>query len=580
MQLDHFANTLPCHSSFNHNSLYVLEFDYGGYRKPFLAQLLHKLDIDATLADILVDPEQTFLGPSMIISPLAGFNHEYIFGDTVPGPPTIQAISEEHDVNPLLEMDILLRANQIIKQEDLYFLVKAIMSTYTKVDDPNFYKRLLAFDSVVDPVLQEKILGPYYLMYNLASLVLGTNFELWKYFWSLNPVGRWDMVTEQLAMAYNAVPKLIEDFKKQSKAESIRPNKEPRSKQSKPKEDFRPEPEKTPAEIIRAMPVSDMDRKKILYELKKFESAQGQDKNNLGDWINQICTFPWGKTTAHPIDFSLLRAEMDVTHYGLPEIKDTLLEHMVIEKIAGKKVGGVLCFTGPAGTGKTSIAKTLARVSGRKCFSLPLGGVTDEAEIRGHRRTYVSSKAGRIVNILQQADCVDPVIILDEIDKSPFKGGYSPVTSALLEVLDPQQNNAFLDKYLEIPIDLTNVLFICTANDIDGVPPALRDRMEIIEFREYTIEERRTIIKDYMIPSVMKDYCLTEFPITFEDSAIEYFSTEVQLRQIELKLRKLLKRIATQIYLKQRESFTATASSIGEVFGEKIQRSNLKRIGF
>jgi ATP-dependent Lon protease len=192
----------------------------------------------------------------------------------------------------------------------------------------------------------------------------------------------------------------------------------------------------------------------------------------------------------------------------------------------------------------------------------------------------VSSKAGRIVNILQQADCVDPVIILDEIDKSPFKGGYSPVTSALLEVLDPQQNNAFLDKYLEIPIDLSNVLFICTANDIDGVPPALRDRMEIIEFREYTVEERRTIVKDYMVPSVIKDYCLTEFPISFEDSAIEYFSSEVQLRQIELKLRKLLKRVATQIYLKQRESFVATATSIGEVFGEKVQRTNLKRIGF
>lgn len=192
----------------------------------------------------------------------------------------------------------------------------------------------------------------------------------------------------------------------------------------------------------------------------------------------------------------------------------------------------------------------------------------------------MSSKAGRIVNILQQADCVDPVIILDEIDKSPFKGGYSPVTSALLEVLDPQQNNAFLDKYLEIPIDLSNVLFICTANDIDGVPPALRDRMEIIEFREYTVEERRTIVKDYMVPSVIKDYCLTEFPISFENSAIEYFSSEVQLRQIELKLRKLLKRIATQIYLKQRESFVATATSIGEVFGEKVQRTNLKRIGF
>lgn len=192
----------------------------------------------------------------------------------------------------------------------------------------------------------------------------------------------------------------------------------------------------------------------------------------------------------------------------------------------------------------------------------------------------MSSKAGRIVNILQQADCVDPVIILDEIDKSPSKGGYSPVTSALLEVLDPQQNNAFLDKYLEIPIDLSNVLFICTANDIDGVPPALRDRMETIEFRAYSLEERRTIVKDYMIPSVLKDYCLVNFPISFEESAIESLCVEIQLRQIELKLRKLLKRVATQIYLEKRSAFVATADSIGEVLGQKTQNTNLKRIGF
>jgi len=388
MSLDQFANVPSCHSSFNQSSLYVLEFDYGGFRKPFLAQMLHKLDVNLPSSDVFVDPDLTFYGPSMIIAPLDGFNHTHVYlPDSLQGAfqghPMLQAVSEEYPSNSLLEMDILLRANQIIKQEDLYFLVKAIMSTYTKVEDANFYKKLLAFDSVVDPVLQEKILGPYYLMYNLASLVLGTNFELWKFFWSLDIVGRWDMITEQLAMAYNAVPKLIEDFKKQSRAESAKPPKESRSKQNKSKEDVKSEVEKTPAEIIRTMPVSELDRKKILYELKKFESAQGQDKNNLGDWINQVCSFPWGKTTAHPIDFTLLRAEMDVTHYGLPEIKDSLLEHMVIEKIAGKKVGGVLCFTGPAGTGKTSIAKTLARVSGRKCFSLPLGGVTDEAEIRG-----------------------------------------------------------------------------------------------------------------------------------------------------------------------------------------------------
>lgn len=390
MRLDHFANIGPCHSSFNLGSLYVLDFDYGGFRKAFLAQMLHKLDVSAPSNDIYIDPDQTFYGPSMIICPLAGFNHSYCPNNlsyedhsSSEEPHLLQAINEEYAPNPLLETDILLRANQLINQEDLYFLVKAIMSTYTKIEDPDFYKKLLYFDSVVDPTLQEKIFGPYYFMYNLASLVLGLNFDLWKVFWSLEPVGRWDMITEQLAMAYNAVPKLIENFKEQSKLEAAHPPRESQSKQSRPKHNAKPESEKTPAEIVKNMPVSDSDKKKILYEIKKHDASQGQDKSNLGDWINQVCSFPWGKTTAHPIDFSTLRAEMDITHYGLPEIKDSLLEHMVIEIIAGKKVGGVLCFTGPAGTGKTSIAKTLARVSGRKCFSLPLGGVTDEAEIRG-----------------------------------------------------------------------------------------------------------------------------------------------------------------------------------------------------
>ncbi len=294
-------------------------------------------------------------------------------------------------------------------------------------------------------------------------------------------------------------------------------------------------------------------REKLLYELKKLSRATGQEANNLLDWTDQVLSFPWGVTRAKEIDFSSLRSLMDSTHYGLNEVKDILTEHLVIEKITGRQTGGVLCFTGPAGTGKTSIAKSIATASNRLCFSLPLGGLTDEAEVRGHRRTYVSSKAGRIVSILQQAKCMDPLIILDEIDKTPMRGAYSPVTAAFLEILDPQQNSSFSDRYLELPIDLSKVLFICTANEEADIPPALKDRMEIIRFREYTKEERRIILTKYMIPNIFAEYNLLASPydydIKFADEAISMLIEEVQLRQIELNVRRLLKKAATSIYL-------------------------------
>lgn len=381
MSMDHFAHVPACHSSFNVGSLYVVDYDYGNFRKPFLVQLLHKLDNASLPGEPEDEPGRTFSGPSMVICPLEGNNHDYVIDPTTGGI-FLHAAKEEYEADPQLEIDILLRAEQIVKREDLYYLVRVLMRAFTRVDSPDFYVRLLDFDAIVDSDLKDKILGPYYFMYNLASLVLNTNMELWAAFWAAPMPLRWDFITEQLARAYNALPNAIADYKEEVTKADIKPAKEPRASKPKPK----PEPAKqelTPHEIAMTLPISEIDRKKLMYEIKKYETAQGQDKNNLGDWIYQVTNFPWGKSTAHPIDFSTLRTEMDATHYGLPDIKDSLLEHMVIEAIAGKKVGGVLCFTGPAGTGKTSIAKTLARVSGRKCFSLPLGGVTDEAEIRG-----------------------------------------------------------------------------------------------------------------------------------------------------------------------------------------------------
>lgn len=228
-----------------------------------------------------------------------------------------------------------------------------------------------------------------------------------------------------------------------------------------------------------------------------------QEASVIRTYLDTVLDLPWNTATKDKISVTKLRKELDKSHFGLAKIKERIIEQLAVTKLRGSQDGQIICFAGPPGVGKTSIAQSIAKAIGRKSQRIALGGVRDEAEIRGHRRTYIGSIPGRIMTAIQNAGSNNPVLILDEIDKlaSDYKGD---PTSALLEVLDSEQNNKFVDHYIDIPFDLSNVMFITTANDVSQIPAPLRDRMEIIELDSYTREEKFNIAKSILFQSSLK----------------------------------------------------------------------------
>ena len=300
-------------------------------------------------------------------------------------------------------------------------------------------------------------------------------------------------------------------------------------------------------ERLEITPFPESIREKVAEEVSRLENMPGNstEASMLKDYVSWVFKVPWNKSSNKDFSLKNLRGELDTTHYGLADVKDYLIEHMCLEKLKGSPSGAILCFSGPPGTGKSSIAKTLARASGREFQSIALGGVSDESEIRGHRRTYLASRPGRIIAGLCNANTMNPVVLLDEVDK--IDGSRGSPSAALLEVLDPEQNKAFIDRYLELEIDLSNILFICTANYEEQIPPPLRDRMEFIRFREYTEEERLVILNKYILPKSIADYCVGSLDIEWTDEILEELSKTKQVRQIEQRVRRLLRVAATNI---------------------------------
>ncbi|MFY9223668.1 MAG: endopeptidase La [Blastocatellia bacterium] len=309
-----------------------------------------------------------------------------------------------------------------------------------------------------------------------------------------------------------------------------------------------------------------------LRQLKKLERMHpdAAEAAMLRNYLDVLVNLPWSKFSKDNLDLKKAEVILNEDHYGLEKVKERILEALAVRKLKEKAKGPILCLVGPPGVGKTSLGRSIARALGRKFVRLSLGGVHDEAEIRGHRRTYVGSMPGRIVQAIQQAGTNNPLIMLDEIDKvhSDFRGDPS---SALLEVLDPEQNNSFRDNYLGVTFDLSNVMFMTTANVLDTIQPALRDRMEIIRLSGYTEIEKLAIVKTHVLKKQMEENGITNKHLALADSAIKslinQYTRESGLRQLEREVGSICRKIARKVAEGEDKLVRVTSKNVHEFLG-------------
>jgi ATP-dependent Lon protease len=322
-------------------------------------------------------------------------------------------------------------------------------------------------------------------------------------------------------------------------------------------------------------------KEKAEIELRRLEgmppvSAEAGVSRNYVDWL---LAMPWKKASREIRDIGRAEKVLHEDHYGLEKIKDRILEFLAVRQLVRKTTGTILCFVGPPGTGKTSLARSIARATGRRFVRLSLGGVRDEAEIRGHRRTYIGAFPGQIIQMMRKAATVNPVLLLDEVDKmaADFRGDPA---GALLEVLDPEQNNTFHDHYLDVEYDLSKVFFICTANVTHSIPPALLDRMEVIQLSGYTPQEKLEIARQFLVPRQVDKHGVKRFDVTFSEDAImlliERYTREAGVRNLEREIASVCRKLARRALrerLKKGTEIEVTPELVGTLLGKPRFRS-------
>ncbi len=316
-------------------------------------------------------------------------------------------------------------------------------------------------------------------------------------------------------------------------------------------------------------------KEKVLYELDRLKNSgsYATEGGVIRTYIDWVLALPWNKETKDNLDIKSAREVLEKEHYGLKDVKDRIIEYLAVKKVSNSLKGPILCLVGPPGVGKTSIAKSIAHALNRNFVRMSLGGVRDEAEIRGHRKTYVGAIPGRIIYGMRQAKSKNPLFLLDEIDKmsNDFRGDPA---DALLEVLDSEQNNTFRDHYLELDFDLSHVLFITTANTLETIPRPLLDRMELIEVSGYTSEEKFHIAKNHLIVKKLKEHQIDESKIKFSDSSIYFiidnYTRESGVRSLERRISSVIRKAITEMLEKNKKNILITVTKVKSYLGPEI----------